>query len=114
LSAIGTLNEALHECPPANRQANHSRQRVFTQPGSKTVVTPLKWDVCITPESRHRSATLPIAMSSSATVEAKLADKHLAATVHCVDDEIIGWLKLREQHRRKTKPRESDSSCLGS
>jgi hypothetical protein len=24
--------------------------------GSKTVVTPLKWDVCITPESRHRSA----------------------------------------------------------
>src|SRR3982074_207297 len=35
--------------------------------GSKTVLTPLKWDVCITPESRHRSATLPIAMSSSAT-----------------------------------------------
>jgi hypothetical protein len=33
--------------------------------GSKTVLTPLKWDVCITPESRHRSATLPIAMSSS-------------------------------------------------
>jgi hypothetical protein len=29
--------------------------------GSKTVLTPLKWDVCITPESRHRSATLPIA-----------------------------------------------------
>ncbi len=24
----------------------------------------MKWDVCITPESRHRSATLPIAMSS--------------------------------------------------
>jgi hypothetical protein len=24
---------------------------VFTQPGSKTVLTPLKWDVCITPES---------------------------------------------------------------
>src|SRR5258707_13469395 len=37
--------------------------------GSKTVVTPLKWDVCITPESRHRSATLPIVISSSATVE---------------------------------------------
>ena len=34
LSAIGTLNEALHELPPANRQANHSRQLVFTQPGS--------------------------------------------------------------------------------
>jgi hypothetical protein len=26
--------------------------------GSKTVLTPLKWDVCSTPESRHRSATL--------------------------------------------------------
>jgi len=24
--------------------------------GSKTVLTPLKWDVWITPESRHRSA----------------------------------------------------------
>jgi hypothetical protein len=23
----------------------------------------------------------------------KLTDKHLAATVHCVDDEIIAWLK---------------------
>ena len=35
LSAIGTLNEALHGSPPAaNRQANHSRQFVFTQPGS--------------------------------------------------------------------------------
>jgi hypothetical protein len=29
----------------------------------------LKWDFCFTPESRHRSAALPIAMSSSATVE---------------------------------------------
>jgi hypothetical protein len=35
--------------------------------GSKTVLTPLKWDVGFTPESRHRSATLPIAMSSAAT-----------------------------------------------
>jgi hypothetical protein len=34
-----------------------------TVSGSKTVLTPLKWDVCITPESRHRSASLPIAMS---------------------------------------------------
>jgi hypothetical protein len=33
-------------------------------------------------------------------VNAKLTDKHLASTVHCVDDEIIGWLKRREQHRR--------------
>jgi hypothetical protein len=31
---------------------------------------------------------------------AKLVDKHLAAIVHCVDDEVIGWLK-----RRETKPR---------
>jgi hypothetical protein len=38
-------------------------------------------------------------MSSSATVEAKLTDKHLAATVHCVDDEIIGGLKRREQRK---------------
>ena len=35
LSAMGTLNKALHELPPANRQANHSREAVFTQPGSK-------------------------------------------------------------------------------
>jgi hypothetical protein len=28
---------------------------------------------------------------------AKLADRHLASKVHCVDDEIIGWLKVREQ-----------------
>jgi hypothetical protein len=31
---------------------------------------------------------------------AKLADKHLASKVRCVDDEIIGWPK-----RRETKPR---------
>jgi hypothetical protein len=30
---------------------------------------------------------------------AKLTDKHLASTVHCIDDEIIGWLKRREQRR---------------
>jgi len=35
LSAIDTLKEALHELPPANRQANHSTQLVFTQPRSK-------------------------------------------------------------------------------
>jgi hypothetical protein len=58
---------------------------------SIVVVTPLKWDVCLTPESRHRSATLPIAMSSSCYGAAKLADKHLASKVHCVDDEII-WV----------------------
>jgi hypothetical protein len=31
---------------------------------------------------------------------ATVYDKHLAATVHCVDDEIIGWLERREQRRR--------------
>jgi hypothetical protein len=36
---------------------------------------------------------------------AKLSDKHLAATVHCVDDEIIGRLKGREQLRLPRRPR---------
>src|ERR1700722_5687095 len=49
--------------------------------------------------SRHRSATL-IATSSPATGGAKLTDKHLASKIHCVDDQIIGWLKRREQGRR--------------
>ena len=31
---------------------------------------------------------------------AKFADKHLASTIRCVDDEIIGWLQRREQRRR--------------
>ena len=31
---------------------------------------------------------------------AKLTENHLASTVHCVDDEIIGSLKRREQRRR--------------
>jgi hypothetical protein len=30
---------------------------------------------------------------------AKLADMHLPSTVRCVDEEIIGWLKRREQRR---------------
>jgi hypothetical protein len=30
----------------------------------------------------------------------KLTDKHLASRIHCVDDEIIGWLKRREKRRR--------------
>ena len=30
---------------------------------------------------------------------AKLTDKHLASTIHCVDDEIIGWLQCCEQRR---------------
>jgi hypothetical protein len=32
----------------------------------------------------------PIATSSSASVERALFDKHLASTIHCVDEEIIG------------------------
>jgi hypothetical protein len=31
---------------------------------------------------------------------AKLADKHLASTIRCIDDEIIEWLKVREQRKR--------------
>jgi hypothetical protein len=34
---------------------------------------------------------------------ANLADKHLASKVHCVDDEIIGWLTRREQLRREPR-----------
>ena len=30
---------------------------VFTQPGSKTVLTPLKWDVCVTPDSDQTADT---------------------------------------------------------
>ena len=29
-----------------------------------------------------------------------LVDKHLASTIHCVDDEIFGSLQRREQRRR--------------
>jgi hypothetical protein len=31
---------------------------------------------------------------------AGLFDKHLASTIHCIDDEIIGSLQRREQRRR--------------
>jgi hypothetical protein len=41
-----------------------------------------------------------IATSSCAAAAPSPPDKHLAATVHCVDDEIIGWLKRREQSGR--------------
>ena len=40
---------------------------------------------------------LPIAMASAATVERRSPTSTLAATVHCVDDRIIEWLKRREQ-----------------
>src|SRR5882724_6024725 len=53
LSAIGTFNEALHELPPANRQANHSRQLVLTQPGSESEVGRRNHDFRSSPNSRH-------------------------------------------------------------
>ena len=31
---------------------------------------------------------------------ANLFDKHLASTIYCVDDEMIGWLQRSEQRRR--------------
>src|SRR6266478_3872912 len=58
LSAIGTFNEALHELPPANRQANHSRSLVFTQPGSKADLKRRMFDVRSSPSSGHSSVTL--------------------------------------------------------
>jgi len=36
---------------------------------------------------------------------AKLADKHLPSTIHCVNEEIIRWLKRREQRRREHNPK---------
>jgi hypothetical protein len=38
-----------------------------------------------------------VAISSSATVERSLQTSTLPRRVHCVDDEIIEWLKRREQ-----------------
>ena len=32
---------------------------------------------------------------------ARPEDKHLASTVRCVDDEIIEWLKRREERTRR-------------
>jgi hypothetical protein len=29
----------------------------------------------------------------------KLADRHLASVIHCVDDEIVRWLERRERDR---------------
>jgi hypothetical protein len=31
---------------------------------------------------------------------AKSTDKHAAATIHCIDDEVIEWLERRERRRR--------------
>jgi hypothetical protein len=77
-------------------QATASRS--LTSPvrfGSKTVLTPLKWDVCFTPESRHRSGYAADYDVITCHGGAKVTDKHLASKIHCIDDEIIGWLKRR-------------------
>jgi hypothetical protein len=45
-----------------------------------------------------RSRSLPIRQLGHVIVcyvGACLFDKHLASTIHCVDDEIIGWLQRR-------------------
>jgi hypothetical protein len=39
---------------------------------------------------------------------ATIHDRHTAATVHCVDDEIIGWLKRRERFYIGVKNSNSD------
>ena len=57
----------------------------------------LKWDSCFTPESRHRSVCAADCNGIVCYGAAKLADEHLVSTIHCVDDETIGWLKRREQ-----------------
>jgi hypothetical protein len=72
--------------------------------GSKTVVAPLKWDVCITPEGRHRSATLPTVDVIVCYGNVKPADTHLASVIHCIDGEIAKWLERREQRRRGKQP----------
>jgi len=32
---------------------------------------------------------------------AKPTDQQLASTIHCIDDEIIEWLKRREERRQR-------------
>jgi len=39
-------------------------------------------------------------MPSPATVQPSPKTSTLASVVHCIDDEIIAWLKRREQRRR--------------
>jgi hypothetical protein len=38
---------------------------------------------------------------------AKPTDTHLASTIHCIDDEIIEFLKRRERRKRQTPRRAS-------
>jgi hypothetical protein len=43
---------------------------------------------------------------------ATFADKHLASTIHCVDDEIFEWLQRRETKPRGLKGRDIEQSNL--
>jgi hypothetical protein len=36
---------------------------------------------------------------------AKPGDTHLLSTVHCIDDEVIEWLKRREERTRRQRGR---------
>jgi hypothetical protein len=72
-----------------------AKMRADVADGSKTVLTPLKWEVCIPPESRLADCDIIICGGG-----AKPTGNHLASTVHCVDEEIIGWLRRRERRRR--------------
>jgi hypothetical protein len=63
--------------------------------GSKTVLRPVKWNFCFTPESRHQSGYAADCDVVVCYGGAKLADKHLALNVHCVDEEILDWLERR-------------------
>ena len=81
--------------------------------GSKPVVTPLKRDVCITPESRHRSATLPIAIPSSATVERSSLTSTSPLKVRCIDSEIFAWLERHERRRAETLNGDYDAFSRG-
>jgi hypothetical protein len=57
-------------------------------------VTPLKWDVCITPGKQTSVSYAADCDVIACYGGAKLTDKHLASKIHCgVDDGIIsgGW-----------------------
>jgi hypothetical protein len=56
----------------------------------KTVLTPLKRDVSFIPRKQTSVSYAADCDVIRCYGGAKLTDKHLAATVHCVDDEIIG------------------------
>jgi hypothetical protein len=65
-------------CPAAHYPPRWRLSASIVRFGSKTVLTPLKWDFCFTPESRHRSAYAADCAVIVYYGAAKLADKHLA------------------------------------